>query len=135
MYAAPVSGDTILVGDPDLARPIWTPRMEAELGKADFSAPTVELFHNAARQLRNAGFKVVGVPTVPLGPQTFISYTNGVFEAGVVYMPTYGFPELDDAARAVYESLGRQVRPIPVQTVFRFKGTIGCLINVLERRS
>lgn len=134
MFAAPVGGDTILVGDPDLARPIWSTKMEAKLGKADFSSATVELFHNAARQLRAAGFKVVGVPTVPLGPQTFISYTNGVFEKGVVYMPTYGFSELDGAARAVYRSVGREVRPIPVETVYRLKGTIGCLINVLERR-
>jgi hypothetical protein len=133
MYAAPVSGDEIIVGDPDLAKPLWTKAMEARLGKADFSPATVALFHNAATQLEAAGFKVVRAPTVPLGPQTFISYTNGVFEKGVVYMPTYACPPLDDLGRAAYRSVGRNAVPIPVETVYRFKGTIGCLINVLAR--
>jgi len=134
MYAAPVADNEIVVGDPDLAKPLWTAAMESRLGKADFSAATVALFHNAASELRAAGFKVIPAPTVPLGPQTFITYTNGVFETGIVYMPAYNCPPLDDLGRAAYRSVGRNVVPIPVETVYRYRGTIGCLINVLERR-
>jgi hypothetical protein len=133
MYAAPLANGVVVVGDPDLARPCWSSKLEDAYGKADFSAATVATFHHAAEQLEAAGYRVVRVPLTPIGPQTFISYTNGVFERDRVFMPWYGIPELDDAARAAYEAQGLAVFPIPVKSVYRFHGTIGCLVNVLAR--
>jgi len=48
-------------------------------------------------------------------------------------MPSYGVPELDSAAAKAYRSQGFDVKPVPVASVFRLCGTIGCLVNVLGR--
>lgn len=138
MYAAPLDDHTILVGDPEAGRRLWTPSAERSLGNADFSPDVVAPFERAARQLRAAGFRVIRVPLIVLGPQTYITYTNGVFETRgsrrIVYMPVYGNAKLDDAGMRAYESAGWKVRPVPVRTVYKYHGTIGCLINVLQRQ-
>lgn len=137
MYAAPLDERTVVVGDPELGRSLWTKASETSLGAADFSSATVAAFKRAARQLRSAGFRVIRAPLIPLGPQTYVTYTNGVFETRggrrIVYMPVYGDAALDAAGRKAFESAGWQVRPIPVRSVYKFRGTIGCMINVLER--
>lgn len=80
---------------------------------------------------------MVKLPTAILGVKTYKSYNDAVFETNagrrIVYMPWYDEPALDSAAKRAYESAGWKVVPIPVRTVYRFRGTIGCLINVLER--
>lgn len=138
MYAAPLDGRTVVVGDPSWGKKLWTDRMDAKLGHADFSRDAVAPFEQAAKQLKAAGFHVCRVPLVVLGPQTYVTYTNGVFEVRggkkIVYAPWYDEPSLDKAAQSVYESEGWEVRPVPVRSVYRFRGTIGCLVNVLERR-
>ena len=138
MYAAPLDEHTVIVGDPKLAQAFWTNQMESSLGHADFSDRTTAPFELAAQQLRRAGFRVVRAPLIVLGPQIYVTYTNGVFETHgsrkIAFMPWYDEPALDRAGRKAYESVGWEVRPIPVRTVFRFRGTIGCLVNVLERK-
>ena len=137
MFVAVLNDNVALVGDTDAARPLWNAGVERRLGKADFS-PSVAASLTAVQDgLRKAGYRVVKLPTACLGPKTFVSYTNGVFETRggrqIVYMPWYDEPGLDNAARAAYESAGCEVRPIPVKTLYRYHGTIGCLINVLRR--
>jgi len=138
MYAAPLDDETVIIGDPEIGCRLWNRLYEPSLGAPDFSPATAASFEQAARQLRSAGFRVIRAPLVPLGPQTYVTYTNAVFETRgrrrIVYMPVYGAAALDAAGRRTYESAGWEVRPIPVRTVFRFRGTIGCLANVLERR-
>jgi hypothetical protein len=111
--------------------------MEENLGKADFSATATTPFIDAANEFRNRGFKTISVPTVIFGRQTYISYTNGVFETKngrhIVYMPWYDIPKFDNIAKQAYESAGWQVCPVPVRKLYRNRGTIGCLINVLKR--
>jgi hypothetical protein len=137
MYAVPLDDKTVVVGDPDLARTLWKKTAERALGKPDFSEKTTAEFRRAAEQLKSAGYRVIRVPLAPIAVKTYITYTNGVFEKRgghrIVYMPTYGVAALDSAARKAYESADYEARPIPVCTVYRFRGTIGCLINVVER--
>jgi hypothetical protein len=145
MYLTPLRGPTVLVGDPRAAERIvgasWTPGENSPETDtplvADFSAATVERFERAARELESQGFQVVRIPNVPFDDKTYIAYTNGVYEVRggrqVAYMPTYDVPELDRAASSVYERLGWQVERIRVRRIYRFHGTIGCVVNVLGR--
>ena len=81
---------------------------------------------------------MVRIPEVPFLDKTYMAYTNGVYEtrarrAHVAWVPFFGIPELDARARAVYESLGWQVRPVRSRALYAYHGTIGCLVNVLAR--
>jgi len=79
----------------------------------------------------------VRTPLIPIGPKVYVTYTNGIFELRggemTAYMPSYGVPALDQAATEAYASAGVNVDPVPVRSVFRYCGTIGCLVNVLRR--
>lgn len=135
MFAAPLDSKTVIVGDPDLGRQLWKPN---PLGKPDFSNSVVEPFRRAAREFEKAGFQVIRAPLIVFGPQVYLTYTNGLFESRgdrkVAYVPVYGVPRLDDAGLQAYRTAGWETRPVRVEPVFRFRGTIGCLVNVLERR-
>ena len=69
--------------------------------------------------------------------RTYFAYTNAVYETReglrAAWMPTYGVPALDDAARRVHESLGFRVHPVSVRAVYTQHGTLGCLVNVIAR--
>ena len=146
MYMTPLRDKVVLVGDPRAAKQIVGDGFEpgepsSETGeplRADFSETMVARFELAAAELARNGYRVERVPTVPFDDKTYISYTNGVFETrdggAIAYVPMYGIPALDEAARAVYERLGWQVRPVRVRSVYAHHGTIGCLVNVLRRR-
>ncbi len=138
MFLAPIDRATVAVGDPDLGRRLWTRDPPDALGTPDFSRAAVQPFRAVISQLEKSGFRVVRVPCVYFEPQVYLSYTNGVFETRgkrrIVYMPVCGQKALDAAARRAYEAAGFQVRPVPVRDVFRHRGTIGCLVNVLRRR-
>jgi hypothetical protein len=140
-----LDGGVALVGDPRAAEAIAgsafapgeTDPDTGERLRADFSDVTVARFHRAARDFEAAGWRVVRVPEVPFLDKTYMAYTNGVYEtcAGthVAWVPFFGIPELDTRARAVYESLGWQVRPVRSRALYAYHGTIGCLANVLAR--
>lgn len=137
MYAAPVDEHTVVVGDPRMAQKLWFADVVGEYGKADFSPATISRFDQAAKQLKDAGFKVIRAPLVVLGPRVYITYTNGVFETRggrhIAYIPTYGIPSLDKAGISAFESAGCEVHQIPVGGLFKYRGTIGCMVNMLER--
>jgi hypothetical protein len=51
-----------------------------------------------------------------------------------VYLPLYrGVERLNDAARAVWERLGYEVRPVDCTSVYGHFGCLHCLVNVLTR--
>lgn len=137
MFLAPLDDKTVAVGDPGLGRRLWNSDAPGLAGKPDFTEAAVRPFHAVMGQLRQAGFRVVPVPCLYFEPQVYLTYTNGVFETRggrhIAYMPVYGVNALDSAARQAYEAAGCEVRPVPVSDVFRHRGTIGCLVNVLER--
>jgi hypothetical protein len=145
MYMAALDGGVALVGDPAAGARIvgsgFAPgERSLESGeplRADFSGEVIARFDRAAAELSRAGFRVIRIPTVPFDDKTYFAYTNGVYEtrAGrrIAWMPTFGVPSLDDAARAVYEELGWTVVPVRVRALYMEHGTIGCLAMVLAR--
>ena len=145
MYMAALDGGVALVGDPRAGMAVvgetFTPgETDPDTGEplhADFSPAMVARFDRAATELAAAGWKVVRIPEVPFLDKTYMAYTNGVYEtrggARIAWMPTFDLPELDARARAVYESLGWQVRPVRARGLYPWHGTIGCLVNVLAR--
>jgi hypothetical protein len=145
MYMALLDGNVALVGDPAAGAKLvgvdYTPgETSPESGaplRADFTPPTQARFERAAGDLAAAGFRVVRIPTVPFDDKTYFAYTNGIYEtrAGrrVAWVPSFGVPAIDDAARAVYEGLGWTVVPVSVRSLYAQHGTIGCVVNVLAR--
>jgi hypothetical protein len=145
MYMAALDGGVALVGDPRagmavVGRDFVPGEIDPDTGeplRADFSDPMVARFDHAAADLAAAGWKVVRIPEVPFLDKTYMAYTNGVYETRggkrIAWMPTFDLPELDARARAVYESLGWQVRPVRARGLYAWHGTIGCLVNVLGR--
>ena len=151
MYMAPLDGNTVLVGDPAAGARIVGPNFQPgeksketeQLLEADVSVATIARFDRAAADLKLAGFKVVRIPTIAYDDKTYFAYTNGVYETRngkrVVWMPTFAtgddplVADLDSSARAVYESLGYEVKPVTVRKLFTSHGTIGCVVNVLSR--
>ena len=147
MSMTPLYDDVVLVGDPLTARGLvgegFRPGPRSTETRqplqADFSEATLRRFETVAAELRRHGFRVERVPNVPLEDKTYLTYTNGEYETRdgrrIAYVPAYGIEELDRAARLVYSRLGWEVRPIRVSRVYPLHGTIGCLVNVLARRS
>jgi hypothetical protein len=145
MTMTPLHDRLVMVGDPAWARELvgdaFAPGEKgSETGqplRADFSAATIARFDRVARDLTAAGFEVVRIPNVPFDDKTYLTYTNGVYETRsgrrIAYVPVYGIPALDDAALVVYERAGWTTRPIRVRAVYRYHGTIGCLVNVVGR--
>jgi hypothetical protein len=147
MYMALLDGNVALVGDPEAGEalvgrdyaPGETSPETGEPLRADFSAATIARFERAAADLGAAGFRVVRIPTVPFDDKTYFAYTNGVYETRggrrTAWAPTFGgnARALDEAARAVYESLGWNVVPVDVRALYAQHGTIGCVVNVLSR--
>lgn len=146
MYMTPLTGNRVLVGDPAAARAIvgkdFKPgEVAAETGEPllpDFSPETQARFDRAAMELSQQGFAVTRIANVPFDDKTYFAYTNAVFEVRgrkhIAYVPNYEEPPLDEAANEVYRRLGWQVVPIHVRSLYTYHGTIGCVVNVLERR-
>ena len=145
MYMALLDDHTALVGDPRAGEKLVGSQYEpGELSPetrtplhATFSDTVLARFDRAASDLAHAGFRVVRIPTVPFDDKTYFAYTNGVFETRgatrIARIPSFGVPELDRAAFAVYASLGWRVIPIASRATYAQHGTIGCLVNVLRR--
>lgn len=130
-------GDTVLVGDPDAGLALLPPA--AELPHAPDRRPgTLRSFHAIAEDLAARGLDVRRVPLVPLEDGlTYVSYNNALVERRAdglhAYVPQFGLPTLDAAGRAAYEAAGATVHPIDVRGIYRWNGTVRCLVNVLRR--
>jgi N-dimethylarginine dimethylaminohydrolase len=140
MYMVPVDDGTMAVGDV---------RAGLALAAREPAAAALDLdpdpdgharrFDRVAEILAARGFRVVRVPVLVLrGAGAYVTYTNALFDrtaAGrpVIYLPTYALPALDDAAAAAWAELGFEVRRIDVSSIYRLNGSLGCLVNVLER--
>ncbi len=145
MYMTLLEGSVALVGDPEAGArlvgrdyvPGETSPETGELLHSDFTLATRARFERAASDLAAAGFRVVRIPTVPFDDKTYFAYTNGVYETRggrrMAWVPSFGVPAIDDAARTVYEGLGWSVVPVSVRSLYASHGTIGCVVNVLAR--
>lgn len=104
----------------------------------DLSDARCALFDDVARSLEVAGFAVTRMPYADSrGGDFIVGYCNVIQEhrdgRHIVYMPVYGIPALDAAARAAWEALGCEVRPIDVSSMCHLLGAVRCLANVVER--
>ena len=147
MFMASVGSRTLLVGDPRLARSLLPSEAatnhEVEFmglpGGPDFTAPTQHLFDAVARQSAAAGYRVVRIPVVPGGDRrTYLTFVNVLLDRQgtrrIVYLPFYrGVEALNTEARAVWQNLGYEVRPVDCTTIYRHFGCLHCLVNVLFR--
>jgi hypothetical protein len=149
MFMASVGNNTMLVGDPSLARQLAQPdgcgsgisSVDTNFpGGPDFTPETQHLFDAVAHQCAAAGYKVVRVPVVPGSDgRTYVTYCNVIMDEKkdgrrVVYLPQYrDIPSLNRAARGCWESLGFEVRPVDCSDTFRHFGCLHCLVNVVRR--
>jgi len=134
MYAVPLDDHSVLVGD---VRAGLALAGDAVAHDAD-TAGHVARFDHVAELLVARGFHVTRVPVVVLpGAGSYVTYTNALFDRDargpVVYLPTYALPALDAAATRVYEGLGYRVVPIDVSSIYTLNGSLGCLVNVMDR--
>ena len=142
MFMMPVGHNTILVGDPRLAReamgdqPLGEDVMPPGL---DLSDATQQNFDAVARRCEAAGYRVVRIPVVPgLDGRTYLTYLNVILderdEARIVYMPVYHHvAALNAAAGEVWRQLGYLVRPVDCSTAYKHGGSLRCLVNVVSR--
>jgi hypothetical protein len=149
MFALPLGEGRALVGDVRLAVRLLEGQSAArarlrELGAAlDLSDECANRFDRAARILETEGLDVTRVPVLasagPLAYRPCVTYTNAFIEelhsGPAVYLPSYGLPELDAAARDVYRRLGFETRPVPVGRIWLRGGSLDCLVGVLTRTS
>ncbi|HAY82398.1 MAG TPA: hypothetical protein DCY79_21530 [Planctomycetaceae bacterium] len=103
------------------------------------------------RQLSDAGYEVVRIPALipdQQGPTDengrsqptypFLTYANVLTEKRndqlQVYLPQYGFKQLDDVARRTWRELGYQVHPVSgFATSAMYGGAMRCCTKVLQR--
>ena len=151
MFMVAAGARRMLVGDPRLGRQYVAaaeaggsnndvaPEFMGLPGGADFTAETQHLFDAVAAQCAATGYEVTRIPTVlARDGRTYLTYANVLLDQQgprrIVYLPFYqGVERLNAAARAVWESLGYEVRPIDCTSVYRHFGCLHCLVNVLGR--
>ncbi len=142
MYMVPLDERRIAVGDLHRGLELLS---EEPRGGALSLARDPELharrFDRAAELLGERGFEVLRFPVVVLeGGGSYVTYTNALFDRtaddrALVYLPTYSLPRLDDEAEKLYTQLGYVVRTVDVSPIYQQNGSLGCLVNVMARRS
>lgn len=101
---------------------------------ADSPQPWARKLRALRDQLERQGIRVVPLPFVPIDDRVYVTYNNVLIDGNVVYMPTYDRPELDDEAARIWASEGFEVRRIRAVDLMSHRGTVHCLVNVIERR-
>jgi hypothetical protein len=145
MFMMAVGARTMLVGDPVEGKQLWdqlddSARDAIGLPEGpDFSQATAAKFEAVARQCREAGYRVVRMPTVvaPDG-RTYLTYLNVILDQRdgqrIVYLPSFDASGLlNDRAAEIWTDLGYEVRPVDCTTCFRHFGSLRCLVNVVTR--
>ncbi len=108
-------------------------------GGADFSERTQRLFDAVAARVAAEGYQVRRVPTICAADgKTYLTYVNGLIDQRdgqrIVYMPSYrGAERMNEAAAKVWSEAGYRVCLVECSSVYRYFGTLHCLVNVLQR--
>jgi hypothetical protein len=136
--------------DGPLTAPRVTGRTAEMIAKSREVAP---LLDGVAASLEKHGYRVVRVPLLFGGPEAepdggdagkmraaypMLTYNNVILEAGPagqhVYLPRYGWPAMDDAAREAWTALGFTPRPVDGLTISAmYGGALRCAVKVLAR--
>ncbi len=142
MYVTPIGDQVLIVGSPSLAMELLDSCEDSRIPKGmrgDRQVPDARKFDAVARRLERLGYRIIRLPALTKGNSWMVTYNNVLIDdqgqTRTVYMPTYGIPALDEAAREVYESLGFRVCPIDASRISRLGGAIRCMANVTLRRS
>jgi hypothetical protein len=137
--------------DGPLTAPPMIGRTKEMAAKSRKVAP---LLDGIAASLARQGYRVVRVPLLFGGPEEepgsgdaermraaypMLTYNNVIIEADAagrrVYLPRYGWPAMDDAAREAWTALGFTARPIDGLTVSAmYGGALRCSVKVLSRK-
>jgi len=147
MYLTPADDHRVLVASTAVAHMLLSSRTGVLDDLTGLLAPEDGLgflmmlggrFDAVAAQLAEYGYEVIRLPALAdPAEEWMVTYNNVLIDEQdgqrVVYMPVYDEPVLDQAAEAVYRSLGFDVRTIHVSQVFQHGGAVRCLVNVLAR--
>ncbi|MFQ5504723.1 MAG: agmatine deiminase family protein [Planctomycetota bacterium] len=129
MVLAPLGRKRILVGDVRQGR-----KLAPDGLVLNETEDIARRFDAVAERLRGEGFEVHRVPVLPTAQDfVWVSYTNAILADKVVYLPVYGFADLDRVAARVYRDLGFEVRPVDVSRTYPHGGALRCLVHVLAR--
>jgi N-dimethylarginine dimethylaminohydrolase len=141
MYLTPLGNGRLAVADPDMGL-----QMCRELNNiTKIAGVTVETdsacykpFRNVIQLLQDQHIDFIRVPMILTTlPRVYATYNNAIVEErhGVrrIFMPTYGVPELDRRAAALFEEQGLQVIPVRVSKLFKHTGSLRCLVGVIRR--
>ena len=129
MFLMPVGSRTVIVADP---KPLDDESTQAA-GLAS------EQCNAVANQIAALGYRVVRIPiAVASDGRTYQTPLNAILDVRhgqrIVYMPTYqDASDLGSSARALWESLGYQVREVDCTTSYRHAGSLRCLVNIVSR--
>jgi len=141
MFVTPLDDHRVLAGDPDQGIALFD-ASGSDAGALPFPIDrrddTLRRFRNVIAQLEAQGFEVIRMPLVPLTDGlTYVTYDNAILEhrdgALHAYVPQFGIPALDAAGRQAYAAEGVVVHPIRVARIYRYNGTVRCLVNVVSR--
>jgi hypothetical protein len=117
------------------------------------SREVAPLLDGVAASLERHGYRVERVPLLFGGPEAepraddsermraaypMLTYNNVIVETDAagrrVYLPRYGWPAMDDAARQAWAALGFEARPIDGLTISAmYGGALRCAVKVLAR--
>lgn len=139
MVLTPLGGNRVAVADPDLGLALADREPAGVPADRSRDEALFEGFRNIRRGLEREGFQVVSVPILlTTAPRVFASYNNALLERregeNRIYMPVYGIPALDRAARAAYEAEGWRVIPVRAGRLYRHGGSLRCQVGILRRR-
>ena len=134
--------------------PLTAPDVVGRTGEMiDRSRKIAPLLDGVARSLEGHGYRVERVPFLFGGPEIhppsegeqamraaypMLTYNNVLVEddaeGRLVYLPRYGWPAMDDAARQAWERLGFKTRQIEGLTISAmYGGALRCAVKVLVR--
>jgi hypothetical protein len=104
----------------------------------DLSRERLQRFRNVRVALERAGLTPVAVPILPTTEHfVFFSYDNVLLERRAdrlhVILPVYGVEPLDRAAVDAWRRIGAHVHPVRVEGIFRYGGSIRCLVAPITR--
>lgn len=131
MYLTVLDRNAALLGDPsrgaDYLRTLARHGLDGSL-LPSFDRWTVQdqleriaAYRSVQADLEQAGFQVERIPILHGERNGVLTWNNALLErrteGQVAYVPTYGLPELDEAALATYRRLGFRVYPIDVSRI------------------
>lgn len=138
MYLTPLGDGRVAVADPDWGMALYRGGPLPGGVQAERDDRVFARFKTVAAELTAAGYELVRIPLLLTDrPRVWVTYNNAVLEERdgrrQIFMPVYGIPELDAAAKAAFEHAGWDVVEIPVGRLYTYTGSLRCLVGVIGR--